>query len=170
MKPRDRLTRELLLVVLGSAVATAPIFLFAEGWSTEHALRVAASNGTAALLCGVLLRALRSGYAEAARRALVFGLLALVTTLAATNDERVHVNVVNFVFVTVLASVLLGRTALVVVGGWSLLALAGIALSDATHLGPLDARFEAIAQFAPTFAIIVLVLWLRDRADPPRAD
>jgi hypothetical protein len=166
-EPRDRLTREFLLVVLGAALATAPVFLFAEGWGVEHVWRVLASNGGTALLCGLLLRVLRTGHGNAARCALIFGLLAIVTTLAWTNGESVHVNVVNFVFVTVLASALLGPRALLVVGATSLVALSAIAFREAGAASdPLDARLEAIAQFGPTFAAIVLVLWLRDRAEP----
>ena len=50
-----------------------------------------------------------------AARLLVFGLLALVGALAWTNNESVHVNVVNFVLVTVLAAALLDGGGLLLV-------------------------------------------------------
>src|SRR5882672_9298543 len=112
---RGRRARRLLVVVLVAALATAPLFLFAEGFEARHVGRVALSNGGAALLCLVLLRVLRRGHVAPVGRALVFGLLALVGLLAWTNHEDVHQNVVNFVLVTLLASVLLGRRALLLV-------------------------------------------------------
>ncbi len=166
METRARLTRELLLLVLVAAVATAPVFLFAEGFSGAHVVRVAASNGVTALICVVMLAVLRKGHLEWVARGLVFGLLALVTTLAWSNGEPVHVNVVNFVFVTVLASVLLGRTTLLVVASLAALALIGIALKQPAAIGKdgLDARLESIGQFLPTYSVIVVILWLRERA------
>ena len=176
MNAREQLTRQLLLLVFVAAVLTAPVFLFAEGWSVEHLLRVIASNGATALLCALLLGALRRGHAEWVGRGLVFGMLALVAVLAWTNGEAVHVNVVNFVFVTVLASVLLSRAALLVVAVLSALVLTGIALKQPqTGLADaaLDERLESIGQFLPTYTVIVLVLWLRERAAsarPARSD
>ena len=176
MNAQKQFTRKLILLVFVAAVATAPVFLLAEGWSLEHLLRVLASNGATALLCGLLLSALRSGHVEWVGRGLVFGLFALVTALAWTNGEEVHVNVINFVFVTVLASVLLGRATLLVVAGISALVLAGIALKQPAAdnaVEGLDARLEAIGQFLPTYMVIVFVLWLRERAagtPPARSD
>jgi hypothetical protein len=164
---RARLTRQLLLLVLAAAVATAPLFLFAEGFAARHCGRVAASNGGAALLCLVLLRALRGGHVARVGGALIFGLLALVCALAWSNGEDVHQNVVNFVLVTVLASVLLGRRALPVVAAVAALVMAAIAWKQA-RAAPgealFEARFESIAQFLPTYAVITLVLWLRERS------
>lgn len=164
---RARLTRQLLVLVLIAAVATAPLFLFAEGFEAKHFGRVAASNGGAALLCLVLLRALRGGHVTRVGGALVFGLLALVAALSWTNGEDVHQNVVNFVLVTVLASVLLGRRALLVVAAVAAVVMAAIAWRQA-HAAPgeelLEARFESIAQFLPTYAVITLVLWLREKS------
>lgn len=167
MDTRARLTRELLVLVLVAAIATAPVFLFAEGWSRLHVLRVLASNGVTALICGTLLAVLRRGHVAWVARGLVFGLLALVTTLAWTNGESVHVNVVNFVFVTVLASVLLGRGTLLAVATLAALALIGIAFKQpvaSAGEAALDARLEAIGQFLPTYGVIVVILWLRERA------
>ena len=47
--PRARLTRALVLVVLGAALLTAPVFLLAEELDRAHVLRVLASNGVQAL-------------------------------------------------------------------------------------------------------------------------
>ncbi len=172
MSAHEQLTRKLLLLVFMAALLTAPVFLFAEGWSVEHLLRVIASNGATALLCVLLLVALRRGHVEWVGHGLVFGLLALVTVLAWTNGEEVHVNVINFVFVTVLASVLLSRTTLLIVAALSALVLIGIALKQPvtglTEDG-LDARLESIGQFLPTYTVIVLVLWLRERAASARS-
>jgi hypothetical protein len=156
---RGTLTRRLLVVVLVAAVATAPVFLFAERFAARNVGRVAASNGAAALLCLVLLWILRRGHAAAVGRALVFGMLALVVALTWTNGEPVHQNVVNFVLVTVLASVLLGRRALLAVAAVAALAMVAIAWRQG---GEAEARFESIAQFLPTYAVITLVLWLRE--------
>jgi hypothetical protein len=167
MHPRARLTRDLLRLVLVAAVATAPVFLFAETFDREHVLRVLESNGAAALMCLVLLAALRGGHVELVGRLLVFGLLALVALLAWTNGEDVHVNVVNFVLVTVLASVLLRRGELLAVAGLAALVMSAIAWKQAVAIGGeelAEARFESTAQFLPSYAVIVLVLWLRERA------
>jgi hypothetical protein len=165
MERRARLTRRLLRVVLVAALATAPLFLFAEGFEARHVGRVAASNGGAALLCLVLLRVLRRGHVAPVGRALVFGLLALVAGLASTNGEEVHQNVVNFVLVTVLASVLLGRRPLLVVAAIAALVMAAIAWQQAHAAAGeelLEARFESISQFLPSYAVITLVLWFRE--------
>ncbi len=177
MDSRAKLTRALLIVVLVAAIATAPVFLFAESFDAEHGVRVLLSNGVTALFCGVLLRVLKSGRTVLVGRVLVFGLLALVGGLAWTNGEDVHVNVVNFVLVTVLAKVLLGRRELVLVASLAALAMCAIAWKQAVAAAGeelAEARFESIAQFLPTFAVIVLVLWLADRSasanstEPPR--
>lgn len=163
--PRALLTRRLLQVVLVAAVATAPVFLFAEEFEPRHLGRVAASNGGAALLCLLLLKVLQKGHVAAVGRTLVFGLLALVAGLAWTNGEEVHQNVVNFVLVTLLASVLLGRRTLLVVAALAALVMCAIAWKQAHAAvgeGLFEARFESIAQFLPTYAVITLVLWFRE--------
>jgi hypothetical protein len=161
MESRHRLTRALVLLVLVAALVTAPVFLVAEELDREHVLRVLASNGVCAALCGGLLVALRRGHVAATARALVFGLLAIVAALAWSNGEPVHVNVVNFVLVTVLASALLGRGALLLVGvlaSGAMLAIAWRQPGAGEEL--MEARFEAIVQFLPTYAVIVFTLWL----------
>jgi len=163
---RARLTRRLLWVVLVAALATAPLFLFAEGFEARHVGRVALSNGGAALLGLVLLKVLQKGHVVVVGRTLVFGLLALVAGLASTNGEEVQQNVVNFVLVTVLASVLLGRRALLLVAALAALAMAVIAWRQAHDI---EARFESIAQFLPSYAVITLVLWFREAGIAPAA-
>lgn len=170
---QSRLTRQLLLLVLVAAVATAPLFLFAEGFEARHVWRVVASNGGAALLCLALLRLLRSGRVVLVGRALVFGLLVLVALLTSTNGEEIHQNVVNFVLVTLLASVLLGRRELLAVALIAALVMAAVAWRQA-QAAPgedlIEARFESLAQFLPTYAVITLVLWLRERPVAPRSE
>jgi hypothetical protein len=166
MDPRLRLTRTLVLVVLAAAVLTAPVFLLAEELDGEHALRVLASNGVCAALCAGLLALLRRGRVELAARLLVFGLLALVGALAWTNGEDVHVNVVNFVLVTVLAATLLepgGLLLVAVVAAGLMVAIAWRQALPAAGEELTEARLESIVQFLPTFAVVVLVLWLRER-------
>jgi len=166
MDPRHRLTRSLVLVVLAAAVLSAPIFLLAEELDVRHALQVLASNGVCALLCLGLLSLLKRGRVELAGRLLVLGLLALVGGLAWTNGEDVHVNVVNFVLVTVLAATLLdgrGLVAVAVVAAGLMVAIAWRQAVPAPGEELTEARLESIAQFLPTFVVIVLVLWLRGR-------
>jgi len=166
---RVRLTRALLLGVLVAAVATAPLFTLAEGFDAAHVGRVALSNGGAALLCLFLLLVLRRGHVAAVGRALVFGLLLLVGALASTSGEDVHVNVVNFVLVALLAGLLTSRRELLLVALLSTVAMVAIAWRQAPvapGAEPLEARCESIAQFLPTYLVIVFVLWLAAR--PPR--
>lgn len=168
MDPRLRLVRALLWIVLAAAVLTAPVFLFAESFDREHVVRVALSNGLAAALCAGLLVWSRRGHADAVGRVLVFGLLALVASLAWSNGEDVHVNVVNFVLVTVLASVLTERRVLLGVAVLSAAAMCAIAWKQAVPPAGeelVEARLESIAQFLPTYAVIVWVLALRERRD-----
>jgi len=165
MDSRERLVRALLRLLLVAAVASAPVFLVAERFDLDHVLRVAASNGVVAVGCLLLGRQLKAGKVERVARVLVFGLLALVVALAWTNGEPIHANVVNFVLVTLLASVLLGRSGLRVVAPIAAGAMAAIAWRGA--VAPpgeelLEARIETIAQFLPSYAVIAAILWLRE--------
>lgn len=164
MPPPVRLMRHILWLVLGAALVTAPVFLFAEGFSGAHVASVAASNGVCVVLCAALLALLRRGHAERVALVLVLGLLVLVSALAWNNGEPVHVNVVNFVFVMVLAGVLLPRRMLVGVGLAGATVLVGIAWKQGVAPAGeelLEARLEPIAQFLPTYLVILLILWLR---------
>ncbi len=165
MDPRERLVRALLRLLLVAAIFSAPVFLVAERFDLDHALRVAASNGVVAVGCVLLRRQLAAGRVERIARVLVIGLLALVVALSWTNGEPIHVNVINFVLVTLLASVLLGRGGLRVVAPVAAAAMVAIAWRRAVALPGeemLEARLEAIAQFLPTYAVIAAILWLRD--------
>ena len=167
MDSRGRLTRALLIVILVAALATAPFFLFAEKFDRTHLVRVLASNGVVVALCAVLLGLLRKGKVTLVARVLVFGLLALVSALASTNGEAVHINVVNFVLVTVLASALLSRRELVAVACASAVVMSAIAWNQAVAVAGTElaeVRFESIIQFLPTYAVIVAVLWLAKAA------
>jgi len=175
MDPRHRLTRAIVLLILVAALVSAPAFLFAEGFEARSLGRVVASNGVCVVMCAGLLFALRAGRTALAARVLVFALAALVGWLAWVNGEDVHVNVINFVLVAVLAAVLLGRAALVGVGVASALEMIGIAWKQAQPRAGEDlaeARFESIAQFLPSFAVVVAILWLQAgavRGDDARA-
>jgi hypothetical protein len=159
-----RLTANLVRVILIAAVVTAPIFLFGEGFEAKYIARVAASNGLCVLLCLVLLRLLKTGQESLAALLLVFGLLALVGGLAWFNGEPVHVNVINFVLVAVLASAAADRRVLVIAALLSTIEMVAIAwdrpLMKAGH-GLAEARFESIVQFLPTYLVVVAILWLR---------
>ena len=162
------LTRSLLILILAAALISTPMYLVAEGLHLKHLWRVAASNGVCALFCLGLLGLLRRGQVRLAGSLLVYGLLVLVGSLAWFNGESVHVNVVNFVLVTILAGTLLSRRDLVFVGGLAAVLMVGIALRqavDPVDSDPWEARTELIVQFLPTYLVIVGVLWLRaDRA------
>jgi len=162
------MTRSLVQLILWAAVLTAPMFLFAEEFSSRSLARVALSNGVCAALCVCLLTLLRVGRTRLAAQLLVYGLTVLVASLASTNGEPIHVNVINFVLVTVLAASLLGRTGLLTVATLSAAIMVGVAWA---HPSPkageelIEARLESIVQFLPTYLVVVGVLWLRgDRA------
>jgi len=168
MDPRTTLIRSLLRLILAAALLSAPVFLFAEEFDGEAVVRVLLSNGVCAVGCWGLLRLVARGHGQVAARALVLGLFTLVAGLASTNGEAVHVNVINFMLVTVLAAVTLGPRALLLAGAASALVMLGIAWSTATPRPGedlLEARLEAIVQFLPTWCVVVGVLWLHLRAD-----
>lgn len=163
---RGRLTLALVKTVLVAAVVTAPVFLFGEGFEAKYVGRVAASNGVCVALCLGLLGLIRRGKVELAGTLLALGLLGLVGTLASVNGERVHVNVVNFVLVTLLASAVGSRGLLAFVALASSATMVGIAWARPFAEAGQDveeARFEAIVQFLPTYLVIVAVLWMGRR-------
>ncbi|QDV05784.1 hypothetical protein Poly30_12860 [Planctomycetes bacterium Poly30] len=168
------LTAALIKLVLLAAVVTAPIFLFGEGFEPKYLWRVAASNGACVLLCLGLLALLKRGRTALAAGTLVYGLLALVGTLAWSNGEPVHVNVINFTLVAVLASVIAARRDLLAVGAISAALMVGIAwkqpAGQLTGEALEEARFESIVQFLPTFCVVIGVLWIGRRARGPATD
>ncbi|MCY2960112.1 MAG: hypothetical protein NTY35_08095 [Planctomycetota bacterium] len=173
--PRARLLRPIAWAIFAAAVLSAPGFLIAERFEPGRVVRIAASNGLAALGALALVRASAGGRALLGCRVLVYGLLLLVGWLAGTGGEEVHVNVVNFVLVTVLAGTLLERADLALVAAASACVLAAIAwrgASDAPEATGVFVPFlESIAQFLPTYAVIVFVLWIampmRNLLSPP---
>ena len=172
---RSRAVAERLIkLVLVAALVTAPVFLFGEGFEVEAVWKVAASNGACVVLCLGLLRLLRAGRVSLASSILVYGLLVLVGTLASINGEPVHVNVINFTLVTVLAAALLARRHVALVAGLSGATMLGIAWARPVTTRPdgrvvdlTEARFETIAQFLPTYIVVAMVLfWMSGgRAD-----
>lgn len=159
-----RLLRALLRLILAAAVLTAPLFLFAEGFKAEYAWRVALSNGVCTVLCLALLRLASRGRERLAAQLLVWGLMLLVGTLASSNGEPVHVNVINFTLVVVLASALIDRRGVASVAAISAAVMSWIAWRQPLAREGQDlaeARFESLAQILPTFVVVSLVLWLR---------
>jgi hypothetical protein len=168
MDSRQRLLRPLVLLILVAAVLSAPIFLFAEGFEQDNLPRILLSNGVCAVFCVALLALLRRGRVELSARLFVFGLMAIVGILAWSNGEDVHVNVVNFVLVSVLAGTLLERRWLALVALVSAALMIGIAWKQVVSAPAgeelFEARLEAIVQFLPTYLVIVAVLALRGPA------
>ncbi|MEM9378802.1 MAG: hypothetical protein AAGB93_02555 [Planctomycetota bacterium] len=162
----DPLLRVILRLVLGAAIVTAPLFLFGEGFEAEYVGRVAASNGACAALCVGLLALERRGRARLAAQLLVGGLLALVGLLAWINGEPVHVNVINFTLVTVLASALLDGRAVAVVATLCALEMTALAWTRPLERAGADLaeqRFESIVQILPTFVVVAWILAIRSR-------
>lgn len=163
---QPQLTRTLTRLILAAAVLTAPVFLYAEGFEAENLGRVAMSNGACAILCLGILKVLEKGHAEFAAYLLVLGLLSLVGTLAWINGEAVHVNVVNFVLVAVVASAVADRGLLlltVLVSAAEMVAIAWTRTGIVFGKDLAEERFEAIAQFLPTYLVIAVILFLRHR-------
>lgn len=161
-----QLTRALVCLLLGAALVTAPLFLFAEGFSGESLRRVGLSNGAVVVLCWLLLGWLARGRVELAAHVLVFGLFLIVAGLVWTNGEPVHVNVVNFVLVLVLASTLTERRSLALLTLASAFEMCLVAWRQARASGGeslSEARLESIVQFLPSFLVIAAILALRTR-------
>jgi len=165
MDPRLRLTRAILWLILIAALLSAPIFLFAEDFDAKHALLVLGSNGVCVLLCGILLRRLNQERANTCARILVLGIFGLVAYLASTNGEDIHVNVINFTLATLLASVLMGRKYLLAIALASSSTMVWIAWQQALPIPGeelFEVRLESIAQFLPTYLVVVSILWLAE--------
>ena len=162
--PHDAFLRTLLRLILAAAILTAPLFLFGEGFEAEYVGRVALSNGACALLCLGLLALVRRGKGALAGSLLVWGLALLVGSLAWGNGEPAHVNVINFVLVTLLASVLGSRREVLLLGALSALEM-GVIAWQRPLMPPgkdlAEARFESLVQILPTFLVVVAILWLR---------
>ena len=91
----------------------------------------------------------------------VWRLYGPVSWLAATSGEPIHVNVVNFVLVLVLANLLCSGRAVAIVTLACATAMVGIAYhqSLATTGGQGDELFiETVVQFLPQFIFVALLL------------
>jgi hypothetical protein len=157
----DKLLRVILKIILVAALVTMPLYIVGEEFTLSHLWRVLAINGGTALSTMALLQLARLGRTRIVSAVLVWGLFALISYLAATTGERVHVNVVNFVLVLVLASLLLRpRDGLLILIS-CLLVMIAIAYRQSLSGAAIDQneRFvETMVQFIPQFLIIALLL------------
>ncbi len=155
-----------LRVLLFAAIATAPLYLVGESFDLSHVWRVTLTNGGTALTAFVLLVLVRRGHVRIVTNVAVWGLFALVASLAATNGEPIHVNVVNFSLVLVLACFLLHRAGAIVVTVACLLAMTAIAYHQSVIDNPSNTQeifVETIVQFLPQFILIAFLLGLMNR-------
>ncbi len=150
-----------LKLILGAAIITAPLYLVGETFDLSHAGRVLLINGSTAAAAVILLLLVQRGYGRLVSALTVWGVYALVTWLAATSGEPIHVNVVNFVLVLVLANLLCSGRAVAIVTLASATAMVGIAYHQsliATGGQGREVFVEAVVQFLPQFTIITLLL------------
>lgn len=154
-----------LTMLLLAALLTAPLYVVSEGMA--HLWRVLWINGGTAGVMGVLLLLVRRGYARLVSGLVVWGLLGLISGLAALNGEPILINVVNFVAVLVLAHVLLAGGRVWLVGLVGAVAMTAIAYHQALVPPEPQGRqgFVAmIGQFLPQFILITLLLRAGSRA------
>jgi hypothetical protein len=157
----------ILWLLFTAALITAPLFFVGESFSQTHLVRVLLSNGGTVLGVLVLLALLRRGKVELVAQLVTWGLFALITALSATNGEPIHVNVINFMLVVVIAHRLLSSASFYAVALACAVAMGAIAIQQtiaATGTEPaLERATESLVQFLPTFLVIVLVLRLDRR-------
>ena len=162
-----RLVNLILWLLFVAAIVTAPLFFVGESFTQTHLVRVIASNGGTALGALGLIALLRRGRVELVAQLVSWGLFALISVLSATNGEPIHVNVINFVLVVVIAHRLLPRPSFhaLSLACAAVMALIGIQQARAgSGSEPVFERAtESLVQFLPTFLVIVLVLRLRPR-------
>jgi hypothetical protein len=157
-----------LKILLYAAIATAPLYLVGESFDLSHVWRVTLTNGGTALAAFVLLVLVRRGHIRIVASVAVWGLFALVASLAATNGEPIHVNVVNFSLVLVLANFLLLRDGAILATIACVLAMTAIAYNQALVASPGNAHeifVETIVQFLPQFILIAFLLRLMPRSE-----
>jgi hypothetical protein len=150
-----------LKLILGAAIITAPLYVVGEGFDVSHAGRVLLINGGTAIGAVMLLLLVRRGHGRLVSALTVWGLYALISWLAATNGEPIHVNVVNFVVVLVLAHLLFSGRGVAIVTLACATAMAGIAYCQSllTTGGQAGELFvQAVVQFLPQFILIALLL------------
>jgi hypothetical protein len=162
-----KLVNLILWLLFAAALITAPLFFVGESFSQTHLVRVLLSNGGTAIGALGLLAVLRRGKVELVGQFVTWGLFLLITALSATNGEPIHVNVINFMLVVVIAHRLLSRASFYAVAAACAAAMAAIAIQQtlaATGTEPAFERAtESLVQFLPTFLVIVLVLRLDRR-------
>ena len=157
-----------LKILLFAAIATAPLYLVGESFDLSHVWRVTLTNGGTALAAFGLLVLVRRGHIRIVASVAVWGLFALVASLAATNGEPIHVNVVNFSLVLVLAHFLLHRYGAMVATIACALAMTAIGYNQALVAGAGNAHeifVETIVQFLPQFILIAFLLRLMPRSE-----
>ena len=150
-----------LKLILGAAIITAPLYVVGETFDLSHAGRVLLINGGTAAAAIILLLLVQRGYGRLVSGLTVWGLYALVTWLAATSGEPIHVNVVNFVLVLVLANLLCSGRAVSIVTLACATAMVGIAYHQslvATGGQGREVFVETVVQFLPQFVFIALLL------------
>ena len=126
------------------------------------------TNGGTALAAFGLLVLVRHGHIRIVANVAVWALFGLVASLAATNGESIHVNVVNFSLVLVLAHFLLHRDGAMVATIACVLAMTAIAYNQALVASPGNAHeifVETIVQFLPQFILIAFLLRLMPRSE-----
>ena len=157
----------ILWLLFAAALITTPLFFVGESFTQTHLTRVLLSNGGTALGVLSLLALLRRGKVEVVAQLVTWGLFALITALSATNGEPIHVNVINFLLVVVIAHRLVPSTTFYTVSLACLVAMATIAIQQALAATGAEPAFErateSIVQFLPSFLVIVLVLRLGRR-------
>ena len=157
----DKLLRVILKIILVAALVTMPLYIVGEEFTLAHLWRVLAINGGTALGTLALLQLARLGRTRIVSAVLVWGLFAPISYLAAATGEPVHVNVVNFVLVLVLASLLLRPRDGLLISISCLLVMITIAYRQSLSGAASDQneRFvETMVQFIPQFLIIALLL------------
>ena len=160
LQPADRL-KIVLKIILVAAIVTAPLYVFGETFDLSHLRKVVMINGGTALAAIVLLLLVHRGHVRLVSALAVWGLLALISWLAATNGEPIHANVVNFVLVLVAANLLLRAPSALLVAFACAIAMTGVAYQQSSMTkGPVGNEMfvETIVQFLPQFILIALLL------------
>ena len=150
-----------LKLILGAAVITAPLYIVGETFDLSHAGRVLLINGGTAGAAVILLLLVQRGHGRLVSIMTVSGLYALITWLAATNGEPIHVNVVNFVLVLVLANLLCSGRAVAIVTLACATAMVGIAYHQSLMAAGGQGRevfVETVVQFLPQYIFMAVLL------------
>ena len=150
-----------LKLILGAAIITAPLYIVGETFDLSHAGRVLLINGGTAAAAVILLLLVQRGYGRLVSIMAVSGLYTLITWLAATSGEPIHVNVVNFVLVLVLANLLCSGRAVMIVTLACATAMVGIAFHQsltATGGQGWEVFVETVVQFLPQFIFMAVLL------------